>query len=156
MNALSHNLGLYTLLSYNYIWDLKLGSYGHIYISTNYYSLDSLDPLTSLDSFVTENPYPSFNRDNPLSEDFKIHRITSKSSDNTTYSTTKERRNADTIRSQLDTGADVSSQTLSIFFINTDHTHPGVGSLTDFHKCLTLVKLLLQRVKDISEWHILP
>ena len=64
--------------------------------------------VKSLDSFVTENPYPSFDRDNTLAEDFKIHRITSKYLDNNTASTTEERQNADNIRAQLGTCAKVS------------------------------------------------
>ena len=64
--------------------------------------------VKSPDSFVTENPYPSFDRDNTLAEDFKIHRITSKYLDNNTASTTEERQNADNIRAQLGTCAKVS------------------------------------------------
>ena len=43
-----------------------------------------------------------------LAEDFKIHRITSKSSDKNTASTTEDHHNADTIMAQLDTGTKVS------------------------------------------------
>ena len=69
-----------------------------IYMSTDDYSVYPSYPVNSFDSFVTENLYPSFDRDNPLAEDFKIHRITSKSSDKTTYSATEGRHGADTIR----------------------------------------------------------
>ena len=37
-----------------------------IYISTDDYSLEYLDPVNSLDYFVIKNPYPYFNRDKPL------------------------------------------------------------------------------------------
>ena len=78
-----------------------------IYISTNDNSVDPLGPVNSPDSFVTKNPDPSFDIENPLVEDFKIHRITSKYSDTTTYLTTEGLHNADTIKSQLDTGSKV-------------------------------------------------
>ena len=74
--------------------------------------------VKSPDSFVTENPYPSFDRDNTLAEDFKIHRITSKYWYSTTYSTTEERHNAYTINEQLDTGAKVYCTNLKYIINN--------------------------------------
>ena len=79
-----------------------------IYISTNDDSVDYADSINSSESFVTENLDPSFDRDNLLDKEFKIHRITSKSPDNTTASTTGEHHNADTIRAKMDTGAKIS------------------------------------------------
>ena len=61
-----------------------------IYISTDDYSVYPSYPVNSFDSFVTENLYPSFDRDNPLVEYSTIHHITSKYLDNITTSTTEE------------------------------------------------------------------
>ena len=58
-----------------------------IYISTGDDSVDSLDTVESSDSFVIENPDPSFDKDSPLAEGFKIHCIASKYLDTTTAST---------------------------------------------------------------------
>ena len=70
----------------------------YIYISTNNDSLYSLDTVNLSELFVTENSDPSFDRYNPLAEDFKIHRTTSKYPDTNTASTTEYIHNNDTTR----------------------------------------------------------
>ena len=89
-----------------------------IYISSGDDSVYSSDPVEILDYFVTENPDTSFDSDKSLTEDFKIHRITSKYSDKTTASTTYELHTADTIREQLDTGTKVSFTNLKYILHN--------------------------------------
>ena len=79
-----------------------------IYISTDDDSVNSSYPVNSSDFFVIEIPYSSFDKYNLPAEYFKMHRITSKSSDTNTVSTTEEFHNADTIKAQLDTGSKVS------------------------------------------------
>ena len=107
-----------------------------IYISTNYDLVYSLDPVDLLESIVTENPVPSFDRDNPLDEDFKIRHITSKSSDNTNASTNEEFHNSDTIRSQLDTGARVSLSDLKYII---HHYRPYIS---EFRLPIQLISVL--------------
>ena len=59
-----------------------------IYISTDDNLVDPSYRAKSLDSFVTVNQYPSFDREKKIYEDFKVYCITSKYSDNITDYTT--------------------------------------------------------------------
>ena len=60
-----------------------------IYISTGDDSVDSSYPVNSSSYFVIEKLDAYFDWDNPLSENFKINGIGSRSSGNTTASTTE-------------------------------------------------------------------
>ena len=80
--------------------------------------MDSSDPVYSSDYFVTDNIDTYFDGDNPHAEDFKIHRITSKFSNTNTAYTTEERNNADNIRAQMETGANLSCTHLNYILHN--------------------------------------
>ena len=60
-----------------------------IYASTDDYSADSLDTVYSLESFVTEKPDTSLDRDKPISQYIKFHCTSSKISANTSASITE-------------------------------------------------------------------
>ena len=45
---------------------------------------------------------------------------------------------------------------LIIFSVAENHTHPSSDALSDLQQRLILPKVLIQRVKDISDCHLLP
>ena len=126
-----------------------------IYVSTNDYSVDSLDTVYSLDSFVTEKPDTYFDRDNQISQYIKFHCTTSK------FRILLLLPLLSSAMILIQSGYNWAQAPMppapnsSILLISKNHTHTGLYALYDLQQHLILLKLLLHMVKDISKCHLL-